>query len=87
MTNPIPSAAATAPDAQRPRGGFGQIARPRRRMSSAKASAMSPEARRELEDRNRRMIEEAVAEGRVTKCPVRWALGSTVNGTFGAAEA
>jgi hypothetical protein len=48
---------------------------------------MTPEARRALEEKNQRLIDEAVAEGRITRCPVRWASGSVPAGTFGAPEA
>jgi hypothetical protein len=71
--------------APRVRSTFGQQGRPRRRMST-KTAVMSPEARRALEERNRALIEEAVAQGRVTKCPVRWASGAVQGGGFGSQE-
>lgn len=48
----------------------------------AKATIISPEARREAEERNRRMIEEFIASGRVQKCDPMWADGAVPMTSF-----
>jgi hypothetical protein len=68
----------------RAKNSFGQT-KPRRRMS-VKVAAMSPEAQRLLEERNRSLIDDALAKGLVTKCPVRWAVGAVAGGPFGSQE-
>lgn len=73
------STAPRAADAARP--SFGQSGRPRRRLSGpSKAAVMSPEDRRRLEENNQRLINEALAQGRVTRCDTRWAAGAVPSG-------
>lgn len=55
----------------------------RARVSALKATVMSPEARRAAEERNRQLIEEFIAQGKVTKCPTRWAVGAVSMSMFG----
>jgi hypothetical protein len=61
------------------RNSFAGTTCPRRR---GKTIELSPEARREVEDRNRQMIEEFCAQGRVTRLPTRWANGAVVTSTL-----
>jgi hypothetical protein len=87
IEHPAPHGAPSGNQRPASRGGFGGSGRPRRRLASPKAPVMTPEARRALEEKNQRLIDEAVAKGRITRCPVRWASGSVPTGTFGATEA
>lgn len=69
------------------RSSFGHTGRPRRRLTGPnKAAVMSPEARRLLEDNNQRLIQEALAQGRVTRCDTRWAAGAVPSGLLGSQE-
>lgn len=65
------------------RGGFGNPGRPRRRMAANKQAMLSPEERRAIEARERKMIDEHLAAGRVTRLPDMWAQGSISNGIYG----
>lgn len=86
MSNQIASVSSQSVSAARPapaRGGFGQQTRPRRKMGAPKGPSMSPEARRALEMRNQALIDEALAQGRVTQYPARWADGAEQGSGFG----
>lgn len=37
---------------------------------------MTASEREEMERMNRKIIEEAIANGKITKCPPRWAIGA-----------
>jgi hypothetical protein len=57
--------------------------RPVRRPRSAKAAALSPEARRLAEEQERRCIEEFLNAGKLTRCEARWAVGAIPLTMFG----
>jgi hypothetical protein len=74
MSNPAPQRAPTPQTTPSPsRGGFGQPGRPRRRAAAPKGAPLSAEQRLQIEASNRAMIDEALAQGRLTKLPARWA--------------
>lgn len=60
---------------------------PRRKSATSKTRVISPEARRAIEEKNRSMIDEFIATGKVEKCPVRWAGGAWKTKMLGGPEA
>lgn len=73
---PSPVVLKTNPEGSHNSSGFGQM-RPRRKLVGAKSKvAMSPEARRAIEAQNQALIDEALACGRISFFPPRWADGA-----------